>query len=61
MCFLFMKPCMSLMSVCWTLFKSESLWDSFDLHFILQKRDFLFKSPNNLRYLGMEDLPQESL
>ena len=52
---------MSLMSVCWTLFKSVSIWDSFDLDRILQKGDLLFKSVNNYRYLGMEDLPQEFL
>ena len=53
--------CMSLMSVYWTLFKSVSIWDSFDLDCILQKGDLLFKSVNNYRYLGMEDLPQELL
>ena len=51
--------CLSLMSVCWTLFKSVSIWDSFDLHCILQKGDFLFKSLNNYKYLGKEDLPHE--
>ena len=47
------------MSVCWTLFKSVSILDSFDLDWILQKGDFLFKSLNKYRYPGMEDLPQE--
>ena len=28
---------MSLMSVCWTLLKSVSIWGSFDLDYILQK------------------------
>ena len=51
--------CMSLMSACWTLFKSVSIWDSFNLDFILQKGDLLFKSVNNYRYLGMEDSPEE--
>ena len=37
---------MSLMSVCWTFFKSENIWDSFDLDCILQKGDLLFKSLN---------------
>ena len=50
---------MSFMSVCWTLFKSVSIWDSFDLDCILQKGDLLFKSLNNYKYPGMEDLPQE--
>ena len=48
----------SLMSICWTLFKSPSIWDSFDLDCILQKGDLLFKSLNNYRYLAIEDLPQ---
>ena len=51
--------CMSLMSVSWTLFKCESIWDSFDLDCILQKGDILFKSLNNYGYIGMEDIPQE--
>ena len=51
--------CMSLMSVCWTLFKSESISDSFDLDYILQKEDLLFKSLNKYRYLGIENLPHE--
>ena len=51
--------CMSFISVCWT-FMSVSIWDSFDLNFILQKGDLLFKSLNNYRYLGMENLPHET-
>ena len=51
--------CLSLMSACWTLFKSSSIWNSFNLDCILQKGDLLLKSLNNYRYLGMEDLPQE--
>ena len=39
--------CMSLMSVFWTLFKSASIWDYFDLDCMLQKRELLFKSLNN--------------
>ena len=50
---------MSLMSICWTLFKSASIGNSFDLGFILSKGDLLFKSLNNYRYLGMEELPQK--
>ena len=47
------------MSVCWTLFKSASIWNSFDVDCILQYGDLLFKYLNNYRYRGMEDLPQE--
>ena len=31
------RSCMSLMSVCWALFKSVSIWDSVDLNCILRK------------------------
>ena len=50
---------MSFMSLWRTLFKSASTWDSFHLDCILQIEDLLFKSLNNYRFLGMEDLPQE--
>ena len=51
--------CMSLLPFCRTLFKSASIWDSFDLDCILQKGNLLFKSLNNYRYFGLEDLLQE--
>ena len=51
--------CISLMSVCWTLLKSVSIWDSFDLDFTIQKEDLLFKSLNNYRYLEVKGLSQE--
>ena len=51
--------CMSLMSVYWILFKSARILDSFDIDCILQKGDLLFKSLNNYRYRGVEDLTQE--
>ena len=44
--------CMSFISVCWTLFKSASIWDSFDLDCILQKGDLWFKSLNITDILG---------
>ena len=47
------------MSLCRTLFKSTSIWDSSDLDCILQKGNLLFKSLNNPRHLGIEDLPHE--
>ena len=52
-------PCMSLMSVCLTLLKSASIWNSFNFNYILQKGHILFKSLNNYRYLGIKDWPQE--
>ena len=50
---------MSLISVCWTFFKSRGLWDKFDLDFILGKRDQLLKFIGKFQYLGMEFLNQE--
>ena len=44
------RSSMSLMSVCWTLFKSVSIWESFDLACILQKEDILFKFLNNTEF-----------
>ena len=52
---------MSLISVTWTLLKSLGIWDQFDLDYIFDKRDQLFKFVGKFRYLGMEDLPQEFL
>ena len=49
----------SSMSLCRTLFKSTSIWDSSDLDCILQKGNLLFKSFNNPRHLGIVDLPHE--
>ena len=46
--------CMSLMSVCWTLFKSKRIWNSPDLDYILQKRDLLFKYLDYYRYLRIK-------
>ena len=53
------RSCMSLMSVCWALFKSVSIWDSVGLNCILRKGNTLFKSLNNYRCFEMEDLSQE--
>ena len=41
--------CISLMSVFWTLLKSASISNSFDLDCILQKGELLFKFLNNYR------------
>ena len=53
--------CMSLLSITWTLLRSPGLWDKFNLDSILGKVDQLFSFTGKFRYLGMEDLPQESL
>ena len=49
--------CMSLMAVCWNMFKSVARWDRYDLDRILQSGDQLFKSLNMFRVLGVDDLP----
>ena len=51
--------CISLMSVCWTLFKSTGILDFLEFDCILQKGDLLFKSLNNYICIRMEDLPQK--
>ena len=48
---------MFLISVSWALFKSPSLWDEFNLDYVLGKSGQLFKLIRKFRYLGMEDLP----
>ena len=45
------------LSIIWTLFKLPHFWDLIDLDSILQKGDELFKSINEFKYLGVEDLP----
>ena len=49
--------CMSLMAVCWNMFKSVARWDGYDLDRILQSGDQLFKSLNMFRVLGVDDFP----
>ena len=50
--------CMSLMSVCWSTFISITIWDGTDLDMILENGDRLFKSLNQYRLLGVDDLPR---
>ena len=50
-----------LMSISWTLFKLQHFWDLINLDSILLKGGELFKSINEFRYLGVEDLPHEFL
>ena len=49
---------MPLMSVCWSTFISLALWDSTDLDIMLENGDRLFKSLNQYRLLGADDLPR---
>ena len=50
--------CMSLMSICWTMFKKlVARWDMFELDSILENGDKLFKDIQLFRYLGIDDLP----
>ena len=42
-------------------FRSPGMWDEFDLNCILAQGDELFTFLGNIRYLGMEDLPQTFL
>ena len=55
------SSCMSLFSVSWTLCKSPSLQDKFDLDSKLGKRDQLFELIGKYLYLAVEDLAEEFL
>ena len=48
--------CMSLRSVCCNTFTSVTTWDGTDLDMILENEDRLFKSLNQYRLLGVDDL-----
>ena len=50
--------CASLMSVCWNTVISVATWDGTDLDMILENGDRLFKSLNQYRLLGVDDLPR---
>ena len=50
--------CMSLMAVCWNMFKSVARWDGYDLDRILQSGFQLFNFLNMFRVLGVDDLPE---
>ena len=48
----------ALLAVCWAKFRKVSCWNSFDLDFVLDLGDSLFKSLELHRYLDPSDLPE---
>ena len=50
------RSCNALLAVCWGNFHKVSCWDSFDLDFVLDLGDDLFKSLELRRYLDASDL-----
>ena len=50
--------CMSLMPVRWNTFISVTTWDGSGLDMILENGDHLFKSLNQYRLRGVDDLPR---
>ena len=44
--------------VCWNSFLSVTTWDGTDLDMTLEKGDQLFKSLNQYRLLGVDELPR---
>ena len=50
--------CKSLMSVCWSIFISETTWDCTDLDMMLENGNRLFKSLNQYRLLTVDHLPR---
>ena len=50
--------CNTLLAVCRAQFRKVSLWNSFDLDFVLNLRDNLFKSFGLHQFLDASDLPE---
>ena len=50
--------CNALLAVCWTKFCKVSCWNNFDLDFVLDLGDNLFKGLGIHRYLDASDLPE---
>ena len=50
--------CMTLMAICLTIFKDVHVWESYDLDYILEQGDRIFKDLRMFRLLGIDDLPQ---
>ena len=48
----------ALLAVYWAKFRKVSCWNSFDLDFVLDLGDNLFKSLELHRYLDPSDLPE---
>ena len=49
--------CNALFSLCWEKVKKVSLWKSFDLDYILDKGDEVYKSLNTRGFISVPDLP----
>ena len=53
--------CNSLFAICWSSIKRVSIWKPWDLDYILEHGDALFKDNNILRPLSVEELPETVL
>ena len=53
--------CNSLFAICWSSIKRVSIWKSWDLDYVLEHGDALFKDNNILRPLSVEELPETIL
>ena len=53
--------CNSLFAICWSSIKRVSIWKPWDLDYILEHGDALFKDINILRPLSVEELPKTVL
>ena len=51
------RSCNSLFAICWSSIMRVSLWKSWDLDFILEQGDAIFKNLNIGRPLSIEELP----
>ena len=53
--------CNSLFAICWSSIKRVSIWKPWDLDYVLEHGDALFKDNNILRPLSVEELPETVL
>ena len=53
--------CNSLFAICWSSIKRVSIWKPWDLDYVLEHGDALFKDNNILRPLSVEVLPETVL
>ena len=49
--------CISLFSVCFSVFKSVSAWNKNDLEYVLEKGDLVYKAQNSITFLSVPELP----
>ena len=49
--------CNSLFAICWSIVKRVTVWSTYDLDYILENGDSMYKSLNTDKILSLDDLP----